>query len=287
MERESMFTEIIEGYLADCVRRGIKERSITTYASILRRVDAIADEEGIGTLDQELADAVRRRMEAAGLKSARLYLVVLDQLSLYATGHKAVEEKMLLTPHEVRRERITIDDYARIREAADPPHRMAMALCVGMGLRISEAAAIRWCDITGRWAHIYGKGHGQGKEATIYVPDLVVRALEEWRAYLGDVDIDVNAPIVGYIKGDRFTPYRSGGQLAEGFRLLSRSLGIPFTTHSFRRLYAQLIYEHEPDIYRLSKLMRHTSIDTTQIYLTVAREDLASTVAGAMGRLGR
>lgn len=286
MERERMFEDIIKEYLADCVRRGIKERSVTTYTSILRRVDAIADEEGIHALGQELADAVRRRMESEGLKSTRLYLVVLDQLSLYATGRKAVEERMLLTPHEVRRERITIYDYARIRDAADPPHRMAMALCVGMGLRISEAAAIRWCDITGRWAHIYGKGHGQGKEATIYVPDLVVRALEEWRACLGDVDIDVNAPIVGYVRGNAVIPYSSGGQLAEGFRLLSRSLGIPFTTHSFRRLYAQLIYEHDPDIYRLSKLMRHTSIDTTQIYLTVAREDLASTVAGAMGRLG-
>jgi site-specific recombinase XerD len=55
---------------------------------------------------------------------------------------------------------------------------------------------------------------------------------------------------------------------------ISRASGVPFTVHKLRHTFATLMLEGGCDIYSLSKMMGHSDIKTTTIYLSASAEHL-------------
>lgn len=71
---------------------------------------------------------------------------------------------------------------------------------------------------------------------------------------------------------------RNKGLTDTGLKLISNKLkeasGISFTIHKFRHTFATLMLEGGCDIYSLSKMMGHSDIKTTTIYLSASAEHL-------------
>ncbi len=57
---------------------------------------------------------------------------------------------------------------------------------------------------------------------------------------------------------------------------MRKSFGIPFSVHKLRHTFATLMLEGGCDIYSLSKMMGHSDIKTTTIYLSASAEHLRS-----------
>lgn len=76
---------------------------------------------------------------------------------------------------------------------------------------------------------------------------------------------------------------RNHGLTQEGLKRLIRDLcnasGIKFTAHKLRHSFATLLLENGCDIYSLSKMMGHSDIKTTTIYLAASAEHLRAQIA--------
>jgi integrase/recombinase XerD len=55
---------------------------------------------------------------------------------------------------------------------------------------------------------------------------------------------------------------------------LLESYGFSGSTHTLRRTYATSLYRAGMDIYKLQKLMGHTSIQTTTVYVQMLDDEL-------------
>jgi site-specific recombinase XerD len=64
-------------------------------------------------------------------------------------------------------------------------------------------------------------------------------------------------------------------RLTDGIR---RAAGIQFTIHKLRHTFATLMLEGGCDIFSLSKMMGHSDIKTTTIYLAASAEHLRSQI---------
>ncbi len=75
---------------------------------------------------------------------------------------------------------------------------------------------------------------------------------------------------------------RNGGFTSSGLKLLVNQLkkasGLEFTIHKLRHTFATLMLEGGCDIFSLSKMMGHSDIKTTTIYLSATAEHLRSQV---------
>jgi site-specific recombinase XerD len=77
--------------------------------------------------------------------------------------------------------------------------------------------------------------------------------------------------------------YKNTGYTDSGLKRLviqiQKASGIFFTPHRLRHTYATLMIENGCDIYSLSKMLGHSDIKTTTIYLSASVEHLRSQIA--------
>jgi integrase len=143
------------------------------------------------------------------------------------------------------------------------------AVCLGAyaGLRISEAAALRWSDVDLENQELRVMNSKGNKSRWVPMsPEL----------------LDALLPNTG---GNVVT----GGEahdtdwLARRIRKAFRNAGIHATFHQLRHRYATIAYEATGDILTVSRLLGHANLNTTQIYVRT-REDVARAIALAVTR---
>lgn len=146
-------------------------------------------------------------------------------------------------------------------QRADDDERLMLQLGAEAGLRRAEIAACHGNDVVqdllGYSLRVVGKGSKQR-----YVP-------------IGD---DLAAKIMDR-EGWCF-PGRFGGHVTPELvgSKLSALLPDGYTAHSLRHRYATRTYEETHDIYVVSKLLGHASVETTQTYVAIPERDLRSAV---------
>ena len=69
----------------------------------------------------------------------------------------------------------------------------------------------------------------------------------------------------------------SGKDVRTVCRKLSRASGVTFTPHMLRHTFGRLMVEAGVDLFKIKEMMGHTSVATTQIYLSVSTENLKAT----------
>lgn len=161
--------------------------------------------------------------------------------------------------------------------AADLTARERAVLAVLYVVRRFEAAQLQWRDLDLDGGFIYVRRGKGGKPATTLLPPTVIPALREWRTVARPSAED--APVF---------PGRWGGgvqadTVSMWVRRLMRRLGIYRAyrgPHALRRTFASVFLKQHPDqIVQLQRLMRHSNIGTTSLYVYLAPEDLRETVA--------
>ena len=148
---------------------------------------------------------------------------------------------------------------------------VAVLLVLDTGLRISEALGLRPADIDIDNLILKVFGKGQKERLVPFSPELRKRMyrLSQLRTKKRVPDTFVFAGFGG-VKWEKRNATHS-------LHLLQDKLGLPrFGWHRLRHTFATSYLRHGGDIVRLSMVLGHTQITTTQRYLHLLTEDLSA-----------
>ncbi len=144
-------------------------------------------------------------------------------------------------------------------------HRVMLSLIYSAGLRVGELCRLKISDIDSDRMMIRivkSKGHTDR-----YVP-LSLYVLKGLRKYL------LSSKPNDYLFNGREKGKALGtGAVQQSFRLALKKSGIikPVTVHSLRHTYATHLLEQGVDIVSIKELLGHSTIETTMMYLHVAK----------------
>jgi site-specific recombinase XerD len=152
-------------------------------------------------------------------------------------------------------------------------YRAALMVCYGAGLRVSEAVALKVCDIDSKRMLIRVE-QGKGKKDRYAM--LSVRLLHVLRRYW------VAAKPTGYL----FASWREGHHLSpsslqQACRDAANLSGLrkKVTAHTLRHSFATHLLEGGTDIRVIQVLLGHSCIDTTARYTSVSPRVIGATVS--------
>lgn len=261
----------VNAWLSELIAHGRSESSVKTYRSMLSIAKKTLDEIGVGMnaakIDTEIIHRMIPLIEAKE-DSKRQILRTLGSWIEWETGKNPFKDAKILW-NKADKKRTFIDESvldAALRESA-PRERLIILLGAKMGLRCVEISRITMSDLTAERLVIRGKGHQDGKIVSAIIPPSVRDALDKWLPIREKFENGSSDALILTIKGTGISP----GSIQEIFCDLSERIGVKITPHSLRRLFAMTLYrKHNVDLLDVSRLMRHESISTTQLYI---RED--------------
>jgi len=163
---------------------------------------------------------------------------------------------------------------------------MAIDLLTSTGLRVSEAADVRCCDLKagyGESALFVRNGKGS-RSRTVQIPDSLKKHLKQfvtWKLSRGEPTGANDYLFVG----------KRGPWTAQAVQQLVKkylkALGLyesEKSVHALRHSYAVEFYRQEKDLRALQKQLGHQSVQTTQIYADVTVEDIQKQIRGLWGQ---
>ena len=147
-------------------------------------------------------------------------------------------------------------------------NKAIMSLMLHCGLRLSEITNLRPGSISltkGKLRVVSGKGN---KDRDLAIPEYLVDLLDGWRKIRP--------------KGDYFFSTLKGKKLSDRYiqqmvGRYARKAGIKnkkISPHTLRHSYATQYYKQTKDIETLRRILGHTDIGTTTIYITLANTDV-------------
>jgi integrase len=146
-------------------------------------------------------------------------------------------------------------EYKRIVKTLPPLERVIVVTLAARGLRAGALPSLELKD---------GKYHGKSKgkvlkedgTAGITLPAEILTAVKA-------AGLDPKRPFAGFSADaiERRINRRVGAMYREG------KINAAYSCHDFRHFYAVREYKKNKDIYRLSKLLNHGGIQTTELYL--------------------
>lgn len=164
----------------------------------------------------------------------------------------------------------TPDEIKQILKIFNPDWQLIVRLGFQAGLRRGEMAMLKWKDVDFKNNQIYvAPNKTEGYRYVPLAPGLK-KALEsaKKRAKKG-------AEFVINVGEDRYSPY-----YLSAFYSKETKEKLPFKCglHKLRHTFASHLVQNGVDLYRVSKLLGHSSIKMTEIYAHLAQADLKSAV---------
>jgi site-specific recombinase XerD len=145
-------------------------------------------------------------------------------------------------------------------------NRVIVEFLLATGLRRSELANLKMIDVDlkSRSFVVIGKGN---KQRRVFFSHQVKESLSQ---YIQERPSSIYDTLFLTQTGQPLTHW----SIYLIVKKALRDLGLPGSTHTLRRTYATSLYKAGMDIYKLQKLMGHTSIQTTTGYVQMCDEDL-------------
>ena len=158
----------------------------------------------------------------------------------------------------------TREDVQRLLRACRTPRDRALVLTLAdTGVRLSECAGLSWPDVDFTiGALLVRRGKG-GKVRAVYLGAAPRRALLRLRRVTS-----------GKNTGSLFGLRPPG--IREVLRRLSRRAGVHVTAHGLRRFFATESLRAGLDVLSLQRLLGHSTLAMTSIYVQLASDDLAA-----------
>jgi len=138
-------------------------------------------------------------------------------------------------------------------EHAKPFEKLIISFLYSMGLRISELANLKLCDVNEQWCRVLGKGK---KERDV---PMLKEVYAQFKA------MQFPTPSYEYVfeeKGEKLSEHSLRYSLTKAFS----EVGLKATPHQLRHSYATELLNHGARIADVSELLGHASMATTQIY---------------------
>jgi len=263
------WTEKREAFLNDTR----SEHTRRAYHAALGRLETWASREGLNPLelDPVAADNFIRELKALGRAPASTRRDIAAVSAFYtfleryhATVKNPVRGTKIRPPSESKKETVipTVADYKKI--IAELP-AIERAIVITMASRGLRAGALPGLELKGGKYHGKSKGKALKENNTdgITLPPKALKAIQ-------DAGLDIKKPFAWKTKqGTENTANAIEGRINYFIGKLYKSgtIAAAYSCHDFRHLFAIREYEKNKDIFRLSKLLNHTGIQITQIYL--------------------
>jgi integrase len=202
------------------------------------------------------------------------------------------------TPRKVRSERPTFTEkqFHHVQNQCRYPHlQFATYLMYHSGLRPGEARMLPWdhVDLNNRFIHIKKVSYGntvwtpkgdKSRKVPISIP--LKEAFEDWRQqYMNHVwdGPDERYPKFVYLSKRAKPISKSGAQ--KQWRTTRRECGLPkkLTLHCFRHTFASRMIRKGMNISTLQKILGHTSVTTTEMYVHLFAEDTKNELDSLLG----
>lgn len=255
----SELDEVLATWRAWQEAQGLSERTIADRASCVQRYMSFAGESPLAFT----AGGITRYVGRPGLKP-RTRWVYRQHLQAYSDflirTHQRDTSPLVDVP-EVRKPTSTprpveTAELGAVLETVAGPARMMVLLAAYAGLRVHEIAKFRGRDFDPRAKTITVLGKG-GKDAVLPAHDAIV------------------AEAASYPETDWWFPAADGGPItrqavAQAVTRALRAAGVHATTHQLRHWYATALLEAGTDVRIVMELMRHSSLQSTQIYTRVS-----------------
>jgi len=159
-------------------------------------------------------------------------------------------------------------------------HRALLMTTYSAGLRVSETAHLKVSDIDSkRMQLLVTQGKGKKDRYALLSPVTLNLLRDYWRQY---------RPFSWLFPGRLPDRPISTRTIQKVFENAKRKAGIkkPVTVHTLRHSFATHLLEAGTDIYRVQKLMGHTTPKTTTIYIHLRRQDLLKVISPLDSLLG-
>ena len=157
-------------------------------------------------------------------------------------------------------------------------NKAIISLMLHCGIRLSEITDLKPGSINltkGKLRIESGKGN---KDRDLAIPDYLIDLLDSWRKIKP--------------KSSYFFPTLQGNKLSPRYiqqmvKRYSEKAGIikNISPHTLRHTYATQCYKHTKDIETLRRILGHTDISTTTIYITLANIDVETGMKSFKGFL--
>lgn len=201
-----------------------------------------------------------------GLRFAYRMLGMKDKRIELPTIKRSKKLPVVLSKEEIKR---------LFKAATLLKHKILIGMLYGCGLRCFEVRNVRLCDLDfdRKMLHVVeGKGK---KDRYVPLPDLLIRGLKKY--FLAEnpekwLFNGKNQEIVGRAGGDFDSRYSQRG-VQWAIKEAKKAAGITkeMTVHTLRHTYATHLLEEGLDIVSIKELLGHECIDTTMVYLHVAK----------------
>jgi len=266
------FKEMVERYRAEHLPQ-LRPSTQRGYGHLLRYLEAHFDDIEITRIGKaEIADLVSvRRQQGVGGSAIRRVLACLSSVYSCACGWDWIDRnpvqsfpKRTLRENPPRMRYLTRDEYERLLASASPMMRSIIALAVNTGLRRSELLNLTWTQIDLNRHEIALMVTKSGKPRVIPLTREAIAVLASLPRY----------PASPYVFHNPFTG-RPIQEVKTAFSRALRRAGIENCRfHDLRHTFASWAVQSGMDLYRLSRILGHTTTQMTQRYAHLATRDL-------------
>lgn len=260
--------QLREKMRSDLKLRGKQPNTVRTYVGCVKRFvvyhGKAPDQLGLAEVEDFLRHLVEERK--ASMATVALYSAALESFYVVTLGRQEMAGR-IPRPRVVKRlpEVLSGSEVGQVLERLESVrHRAVLSVAYGAGLRISEACALRICDIDSKRMLLHvdqGKG---GKNRSV---PLSTRLLEVLRAYYR-----LTRPTGGYLfaaRGADKPLTRQAVSKALHKAVVDCGLGKRVTAHTLRHSFATHLLELGTDLRTIQVFLGHKSIQTTAHYAQV------------------
>ena len=243
--------------------KGFKQTTIKTYCSIISRA--------VNLIDILTEESIEKYLERQNL-SPRTYNLQRTVLNFYTQKYwgfslkftKAKVNKSLPTYVTKEELKAVLDTIPNLK------HKLGFALMYGSGLRIYEVCRIKKHDINLSSQTLLIKEGKGGRDRITILPTITSHALE---FYLNKIKNNPSPYLFSTYRG-----HISERSFQERLKKAIKDSKISkyFTAHDLRHSFAINLLNKKVDIETVRKLLGHSSLRTTQIYLQCQTTDLTA-----------
>jgi len=171
---------------------------------------------------------------------------------------------------------VTPEEIKRLKKKLKTRNRLLILTGLYFGTRISEALAITFGDVSGKWFNLKSEKGSSNK--TYPIPDAYREMVERWRKELEAKGVRVTDKTPLFLSSfDQYATIKpiSRQQASQLIRRACMRLGIDgkVNTHSFRKSFVIKIYNMlDHDVRKTQDYSRHKNLTSLQYYLESAQD---------------
>lgn len=289
--------QLLKKFIMSKIVKGCTDRTIEVYKKsiefVLRKIGKTADD--ITTDDIRFYLAVRQKVDKITRTTADNELRFLRSFFSYLAVEGIVPNNPTLKIDKIKsstkkEKAFTEMDVEKIRNAAGTNRERAIVeLLLSTGCRISELVSIRLSEIRGDSILVHGKGD---KDRVVYINAKAQLSMECYMQERNDKNPYLfpgsykQAPLNPVIKKKKCNWYMypecvspdshiDKGSVEATVRKLGRRAGVENChPHRFRRTCATFALRRGMPIEKVSMMLGHNQLTTTQIYLSIDEDEL-------------